>query len=68
MRQTDSGSDAFTPKKFIVCVSFNPEQTKGVYVHHDAKADGDSRRGLPGSLLDKFDKGDWMIRAVIAEK
>jgi hypothetical protein len=54
------------PKKFFICLSFNPERTKGVYVHHDASADGDSRVGLPGALNDAA-KGDWMIRAVIAE-
>jgi RNA polymerase sigma-70 factor (ECF subfamily) len=53
------------PQKFIVCVGFNPTATKGVYVHHDAKPDGDSRVGLPGSINDAFDRGDWMIRAVI---
>ena len=55
------------PKNFIVCVSFNPTATKGVYVHHDSKVDGDSRTGLPGELNDAFDKGDWMIRALIEE-
>jgi RNA polymerase sigma-70 factor (ECF subfamily) len=53
------------PKNFIVCVVFNPTATKGVFVHHDAKPDGDSRTGLPGELNDAFDKGDWMIRAIV---
>ena len=55
------------PKRFIVCVGFNPTATKGVYVHYDAKSDGDSRSGLPGELNDAFGKGDWMIRALVAE-
>lgn len=58
---------AEVPQKFILCVSFNPTQTKGVYVHYDAKPDGDSRAGLPGELNDAFDKGDWMIRATLTE-
>src|SRR5438552_2829541 len=56
------------PKKFIVCLSFNPSASKGVYVHYDAKVDGDSRVGLPGELNDAFDKGDWMIRAIVTGK
>jgi len=54
--------------KFILCVGFNPQQTKGVYVHYDKHADGDSRTGLPGSLNDAFGQGDWMIRAVVTPK
>jgi RNA polymerase sigma-70 factor (ECF subfamily) len=53
------------PKNFILCVAFNPTQTKGVYVHFDKSADGDSRTGLPGDLNDAFGQGDWMIRAVV---
>jgi RNA polymerase sigma-70 factor (ECF subfamily) len=54
--------------KFILCVGFNPQQTKGVYVHYDKQADGDNRRGLPESLSDAFTQGDWMIRAVVTAK
>ena len=54
--------------KFILCVGFNPQQTKGVYVHFDKHADGDNRVGLPGSLNDAFGQGDWMIRAVVIGK
>ena len=54
--------------KFILCVGFNPQQTKGVYVHYDKSADGDNRRGLPGSLNDAFTQGDWMIRAVVTPR
>ena len=53
------------PKEFIVAASFNPSRTKGVYVHYDAAADGDSRAGIPPDLNDAFGKGDWMIRAVV---
>jgi hypothetical protein len=52
------------PSKFFICLSFNPERTKGVYVHYDQKLDGDSRVGLPGAMAESA-KGDWMIRAVV---
>jgi RNA polymerase sigma-70 factor (ECF subfamily) len=54
------------PKNFILCVSFNPTQSKGVYVHYDKASDGDSRTGLPGELNDAFAQGDWMIRATVS--
>jgi RNA polymerase sigma-70 factor (ECF subfamily) len=53
------------PKKFMICVGFDPEATKGVYVHYDKARDGDSRTGLPEVINDRFDKGDWMIRALV---
>ena len=59
---------AEVPKNFVLCVAFNPTQTKGVYVHYDKSVDGDSRTGLPGNLNDAFDKGDWMIRAVVTPR
>jgi hypothetical protein len=55
-------------QKFMLIVGFNPTQTKGVYVSHDAKRDGDSRLGLPGDIGNKFSKGDWMIRALVDQK
>jgi len=55
-------------EKFILCVGFNPQQTKGVYLHYDKHADGDNRTGLPGSLNDSFGQGDWMIRALVTGK
>jgi len=53
------------PKKVMICVGFNPEQTKGIYVHYDKSTDGDSRTGLPEVINEKFTKGDWMIRALM---
>jgi hypothetical protein len=53
------------PAKFILCVGFNPSGSKGVYVHFDAAPDGDSRDGLPTCGFEKFDKGDWLIRATV---
>ncbi len=53
------------PAKFMVCVSFNPTGSKGVYAHFDAAPDGDSRSGLPTYGFEKFDKGDWLIRATV---
>jgi hypothetical protein len=55
------------PRRFMICVGFNPTQTKGVFVHHDPHPDGDSRTGLPGAINDAFAGGDWMIRAIVAE-
>ena len=53
------------PPKFIVCVGFNPTATKGVFVHRDKEADGNSLVGLPGGKAEPFAKGDWMIRVQI---
>ena len=53
------------PDQFYICAGFNPEQTKGVYVHYDGDASGNSYKGLPGKGFEEFDNGDWMIRAVV---
>ncbi len=55
------------PQEFIVCVGFNPTATKGVYVHHDSGGSGSSFLALPGGKGQPFDKGDWLIRAVVQE-
>ncbi|MCK5001163.1 MAG: tetratricopeptide repeat protein, partial [Anaerohalosphaera sp.] len=52
------------PDEFIICVGFDAEQRKGVYVHHDGQSSGNSLSGLPREM-EAFDKGDWMIRAII---
>lgn len=52
------------PAKFIICVGFNPQQTKGVYVHYDAKSSGNSLVGLPAGRTTPFEQGDWLIRAM----
>jgi len=54
------------PRKFIICIGFSPTQTKGVMVHHDKKASGNSFMGLPGKPPRPFDGGDWMLRAVVS--
>lgn len=55
------------PKTFYLGVDFDPTQTKGVYVSHDAKPSGSGRSvvGLPGETPQPFDQGDWLIRAVV---
>jgi hypothetical protein len=53
------------PPKFIICVGFNPTQTKGVMVHYAKKASGSSLMGLPGRPLSPFTAGEWMIRAEV---
>jgi hypothetical protein len=50
------------PAEFIVCVGFNPAATKGVFVSHDGKRDGESLTGLPGKEPANFARGDWLIR------
>jgi len=50
------------PSEFIICVAFNPTQTKGVYVGYDGSASGNSYIGLAGKPGKGFDKGNWMIR------
>jgi len=54
------------PKQFVIFVGFNSEQTKGVKVYYDTESSGKSLRGLPTSQTEVFDKGDWLIRAVIS--
>lgn len=53
------------PERFYLCAGFNPEQTKGVYVHYDGAASGNSYTGLPDTGFSDFEDGDWMIRAVV---
>ncbi|MHC4266220.1 MAG: right-handed parallel beta-helix repeat-containing protein, partial [Planctomycetota bacterium] len=53
------------PSTFVLCAGFNPERTKGVYVHFDSNASGNSLTGLPGSELQPFNEGEWMIRATL---
>ena len=55
------------PEKFVICAGFNPTATKGVFVHYDGAAGGNSFSGLPGSKGGPFDKGNWMIRAMVQE-
>lgn len=55
------------PERFIVCVGFNPTATKGFFVHHDNTAGTNSLTGLPGRPGQPFEKGNWLIRAVIQE-
>ena len=53
------------PQSFYLCVGFNPEQTKGIYVHYDKESSGGSFTGLPESDFKEFPDGDWMIRAMV---
>jgi hypothetical protein len=52
------------PKDFWVCVNFNAQATKGVYVSYDTSSGGKfSKIGLPeGEKKDVDFGGDWMIR------
>jgi hypothetical protein len=51
------------PKKFVICVNFNPTRTKGVYVSHDAE--GTALVGLPGKPAGSFTGGDWLIHVTV---
>ena len=50
-----------------MCVGFNPTANKGVYVGHDGGSAKSSFVGLPGSEPRRFEKGNWMIRATVAQ-
>ncbi len=56
------------PREFWVCVNFNAQQTKGVYVSYDTSTGGQySKIGLPqGEKRDVSFGGDWMIRVDLA--
>jgi len=51
------------PKKFVICLDFKPERTKGVRVSHDKE--GKSLVGLPKKRAGGFTGGDWMVRASV---
>ncbi len=51
------------PQNFIICLNFNAEQTKGVYVSHDGE--GESPVGLPNKPAGRFNGGDWMVRVKV---
>lgn len=53
------------PERFYLCAGFDPEQTKGVFIHYDNSASGNSYTGLPEQGFAEFEDGDWMIRAVV---
>jgi hypothetical protein len=56
------------PQDFIICVGFNPTATRGVFVHYDGEASGNSIVGLPGEDANDFTDGDWMIRAKVDQR
>jgi hypothetical protein len=53
------------PSDFIVCVSFNPTATKGVFVYHDKEGSGSSLTGTPYGRSSPFAEGDWLIRVAV---
>ncbi len=53
------------PQEFYICLGFDPHQTKGIYMYYDESSSGNSFMGLPGGELRPYDKGDWMIRAIL---
>lgn len=53
------------PRRFHVAVVFHAESTKGVFRFCDGKPSGTSFMGVPGESARAYDKGDWLIRAVL---
>jgi RNA polymerase sigma-70 factor (ECF subfamily) len=57
------------PSVFWVCLNFNAQQTKGVYVSYDKSTEGKySRQGLPGDEEEPKEtdfKGDWMVQVML---
>jgi hypothetical protein len=53
------------PPKFVLCIGFDPNATKGVYLSYDRERNGESLTGLPGRKFTPFPAGDWMIRAKV---
>jgi hypothetical protein len=51
------------PKDFVICVSFNPTATNGVFVAFDSSSNGKSSSALPGKPGQQMTNGEWMIRA-----
>lgn len=60
---------AEVPATFWVCLDFNAEQTKGVYVSYDTSTDGQhSKIGLPGQTPEDVEfGGDWMIQVNVSQ-
>jgi len=53
------------PAEFLVCVSFNPTATRGVYVFYDKEAVSRSLSGLPENGFEPFASGNWLLRASV---
>ena len=57
------------PPQFFVAVSFNPQQTKGVYLGLDERIKpSHSFIGLPNYGFQKSNQGEWMIRVQMAKE
>lgn len=59
-----------TPKRFFIALSFNPHETKGVYLGIDKNVkEVHSYVGLPDEGYEKVTDGyDWMVRACLVPK
>jgi len=51
------------PDKFYLCLVFDPNATKGIYVGYDSSTKGHSQAGTPGRPGRPLPDADWMIRA-----
>lgn len=63
----DLPKPALLPKEFCLCLNFRPSFRSGIYLSYDSSTTGASTSTLPGKPMQKYDKGDWMIRATISE-
>ncbi len=50
------------PRRFAICVDFNPTGTRGVYLHRDDSTSAASVVGHPGKSTKEVKDGNWMIR------
>ena len=59
-----------TPKRFFIAFSFNPHETKGIYLGIDKNVkEVHSYVGLPDEGYEKVTEGyDWMVRACLVPK
>jgi hypothetical protein len=56
------------PAEFSVCLVFNPDATKGVFVGYDSSTTGHSHVGTPGRPGRPLPDADWMVRAELDQR
>ena len=57
------------PERFYVALSFNPEQTKGIYLGLDKNVkESHSYIGLPEEGFEPVERSDWMVRMYLTAK
>ena len=51
--------------QFYIFINFDANQSKGVYLNYDRANSGNSFVGTAGEKPRDWDKGDWMLRAIV---